>query len=132
MKPNELMIGNWLLYKGRYNTFPFRVEQITKRKVGYHAEPGECRMHYLRLCECQPILLTTEILEKNGFELHEGEMGMYGVTTSPYYVIKGSPYIFCDGDPFSVWFEDEVNIKYVHELQNILRLCRIEREIVIY
>ena len=130
MKPNELMIGDWLQYKGQYNAFTFRVEQITKRKVGYHAEPGECRIHYLRLCEFQPILPTTEILEKNGFEIHEGEMEMYGVTTSPYYVIEGSPYIFCDGDSFSVRFEDEVNIKYVHELQHILRLCVIKKEIV--
>ena len=68
MKPNELMIGDWLQYKGQYNAFTFRVEQITKRKVGYHAEPGECRIHHLRLCECQPIAITKEILERNGFE----------------------------------------------------------------
>ena len=63
-----IMRGNWLYYRGRWNAFPFRVEQVTKKKVGYHAEPGENRMLYLRLCECQAIPLDARQLEKNGWK----------------------------------------------------------------
>ena len=57
MKATEIQIGDRLYYKGQFNAFDFRVEQVTKRKIGYHAEPQEHRMHYLRLDEVQPILL---------------------------------------------------------------------------
>ena len=130
MKANEIQIGDWLYYKGPFNAFPFKVESITKKKVGYHAEPNEHRIYYLRLSECKPIPLTPEILEKNGFELKEGEIGMYGVTTVPHYLCKGVPFeVFCDGDPFAIWFKEPVNIKYVHELQHALRLCGIDKTI---
>jgi len=130
MKANEIQIGDWLYYKGQFNAFPFKVESITKKKVGYHAEPNEHRIYYLRLSECKPIPLTPEILEKNGFELKEGEIGMYGVTTVPHYLCKGVPFeVFCDGDPFAIWFKEPVNIKYVHELQHALRLCGIDKTI---
>lgn len=79
----------------------------------------------------EPIPLNDEILQKNGFEYHEGERGLYGVVVSPYYAIEGSPYIFCDGHPFAVWFEDEVPIRYVHQLQHVLRLCGLDKEITI-
>ena len=78
------------------------------------------------------IPLTPKILEKNGFEYKEGEQGMYGVTIAPYYTRKDVPFeLFCDGDPFAIWFKDEVAIKYVHQLQHALRLCGIEKTIEI-
>jgi hypothetical protein len=51
------------------------------------------------------------------------------VTCSPYYERKGSPRIYCDGDPFAVWFEDEVPIRYVHQLQHVLQLCNQDKTI---
>lgn len=47
----ELMIGDWI----EVNDTPRQVAAITKKKVGYHIEPNECRMHYARLSECKPI-----------------------------------------------------------------------------
>ena len=44
MKATEIQIGDKLFYKGQFNAFDFRVEQVTKHKVGYHAEPYEHRM----------------------------------------------------------------------------------------
>ena len=65
------MRGNWLYYRGQFNAFPFRVENVTKRKVGYHTKPGESRMQYLRLNEeVQPIPLDARQLEKNGWKLN--------------------------------------------------------------
>jgi hypothetical protein len=34
------MRGNWLFFRNQVNTFAFRVENVTKRKVGYHTKPG--------------------------------------------------------------------------------------------
>ena len=36
-----------------------------------------------------------------------------------------------DGHPFAVWFDEPVDIKYVHQLQHVLRLYGAEKEIKI-
>lgn len=77
-----------------------------------------------------PIPLTPEILEKNGFVLKEEEEGMFGVKIAPHYIRDDVPFeVFCDGEPFAIWFKDPVNIEYVHQLQHVLRLCGISLDI---
>jgi hypothetical protein len=51
------------------------------------------------------------------------------VTTAPYFKRDDSPEVFCDGHPFAVWFDEPVDIKYVHQLQHVLRLYGAEKEI---
>ena len=63
MKPTELRIGNLVLYEGKV----VKVEQITKKKIGFHRYEGETRMNYARLQEVEPILITKELLQMNGF-----------------------------------------------------------------
>ena len=77
----------------------------------------------------EPIPLTEEMLKANGYEEHVGEKGAYGVTIAPHFKRDDSPEVFCDGHPFAVWFDEPVDIKYVHQLQHILRLCGAEKEI---
>ena len=130
MKANELMIGDWVYNKHhkknirltQYDFFTHTHNDFGEQELAPFAKPTTGR-------DLEPIHLTPEILEENGFEYHSGERGMYGVTTANYYAMEGSPHIFCDGDPFAVWFEDEVPIRYVHELQHVLRLCGIEKDI---
>ena len=128
MKATELMIGDWLFYKSQYNAFPLKVEQITKSKVGYHAAYNEGRLYYVRLDECKPILLTKEILEKNGLKVGSpdffDEDGNYVLEIS----VNGSK-IF-----WTINFHeyDILRLEYVHELQHALRLCKIEKEIVVF
>ncbi len=126
IKASELMLGAWLRHAGTGELM--QVTRIDAIRGGGHFACGSphCWEYNNRF---EPVPLTAEILEKNGFEYHSGERGMYGVTTANYYAIEGSPHIFCDGDPFAVWFEDEVPIRYVHELQLVLRLCGIEKDI---
>ena len=64
MKPTELRIGNLVMYNGEV----VRVEQITKKKIGYHRHKGETRMNYARLFEIEPIPITEELLLKIGFK----------------------------------------------------------------
>ena len=136
----SLMIGDWLFYRGQYNAFPFRVEQITKKKVGYHAGPNETRMRYLRLCECQPIPLTSEILEKNG-------MHLYNRKTNNLMERQNHSDCFQEDEDFrlelSLDYDDKIRwsingdeysiltLDYVHQLQHAIRLVGLEKTIVL-
>lgn len=129
MEAKELMIGDWLYYRGQFNAFCFRVEQITKRKVGYHAEPNESRMYYIILSECKPIPITPEFLERNGFEKVQ----------SLYYLKSLNKLYLCFIEYNIVnnclFINDGLvprPINYVHQLQHALKLCGIEKEITIY
>ena len=128
MKANEIQIGDWLYYKGQFNAFHFKVESITKKKVGYHAEPNEHRMHYLRLSECKPIPLTPEILERNGFVHYDlvdfwiwKKESFKPVRLGKYDKDKWMLSINCDNIP--------CECKYVHQLQHALRLFGVKKEI---
>lgn len=145
MKAKELQIGDWLWFENRVNAFPFRVEQITRRKVGYHAEPGENRMHYLRLHECRPIPLTPEILTRNGFKALYGdcyELRMEEELTNPRSGVTET-FISEVSIRRNVYPEDDVlwdieagrakvqNVSHVHELQQVMRLGGIGKEITV-
>ena len=137
----DLMIGDWLYYKGQFNAFPFKVESITKKKVGYHAEPNEHRMYYLRLSECKPIPLTEEILEKNGFKPYTPENHLEIV-----YACQDVSKAVAD-ELYALWpYPDSsfylllrvdgkdmvrIDVHYIHQLQHALRLCEIEKEIIL-
>ena len=58
MKANELRIGNLVKLNGEI----VKIEQITKKKIGYHKEPRENVMHYAKLCEVEPIELTEDVM----------------------------------------------------------------------
>ena len=130
MKATEIMIGDRLAYRGQFAGFDFRVEQVTKQKVGYHAEPGENRMHYLRLNEVQPIPLTPEILEWNGFEKVQNLLVLQwenGVYLSMIFV-EYNPENYC------LFINDMMfpkPIRFLHELHHILMDCDIEKEITL-
>ncbi len=134
------MIGDWLWYKGQFNAFPFMVEQITKKKVGYHAEPCECRMHYLRLSECQPIPLTADILNKNGMHLSNRKTNSYLERCNNCGFFEEDKYFHAE---LSLDFNGKIRwstncdeytiipLDYVHELQHALKLCGINKEIIL-
>lgn len=126
----EYNIGDWV-----YSTFsdkPCRLTGIRLLEGDYADVKVEGVGEWKDINSLTPIPLTDEILRKNGFKYHNGEVGMFGVTTASYYMLKDSPFrLYCDGQPYAVWFEDEVDIKYVHQLQHVLGLCKIEKEIVL-
>ena len=128
MKANELQIGDYVNYRGQIIKVTSLYDKGGSNEVGWSDKEsvwvnGRC---------IEPIPLTPEILEKNGFVLKEKEMGMYGVNIAPHYTRDDVPFeVFCDGDPFAIWFQGPVNIEYVHQLQHALRLCGIEKEIIL-
>ena len=128
----DLMIGDWLYYKGQFNAFPFKVESITKEKVGYHAEPNDHRLYYIRLSECKPIPLTPEILEKNGWI----KDGYFYKAEDGSYIQLGELFEHASfraekhGIPREIQTSPHL-LKYIHQLQHALRLCGITGEIII-
>lgn len=125
MEVKDLMIGDWVVNTEFGRNIIDTIDTIEPDRVWL--KEGHT---YVPIEFIIPIPLTSEILEKNEFILKEGEKGMYGVTIAPYYMRDDVPFeVFCDGEPFSIWFQDPVNIKYVHQLQHALRLCGIEEKI---
>ena len=51
-RAEHLQIGGWV----KYTNPPYiQLASITRKKIGYHLKPNETRMHYVRLCEVEPI-----------------------------------------------------------------------------
>lgn len=130
MQATELQIGDYILYNGT----PIKVCSITKRKTGYHTEPNESRMHYERVQKCEPIPLTPEILERNGFKKPDNGYLLCleeGIETQNYVYVQ----FRLNGEVRYVEIDTLLNkaqlhnVLYVHQLQQALRLCRITKEI---
>jgi hypothetical protein len=87
----------------------------------------------------KPITLTPEILKKNGFE-RENLITSYNHYTGidNRVSLNDDFYYINSRDVWSVHVDSEdyctianCELTYVHELQNILRLCKIDKEIVV-
>lgn len=122
MKANELMIGDWV-------DFGSFMRQVIQPDY-YQDVNGDCVLD-----GTQPIPLTAEILEKNGFVKSRIDKGWLQWNQKQGGLVD----IFIDnkgisGMPTAVTFGHNVvnmHIQYVHELQHALRLCGIEKTIEI-
>lgn len=145
MKANELMVGDWVLTLDSTHKEKVFV-QVDAIEEGQHSilVTRECSNWFVDIDWIEPIPLTPEILEKNGFGKVLDEDG---TECYRYYNCAGDGYIKIslynggDGD----WGIEIVNyekfddnkIVYnnnfiflkVHQLQHALRLCGIEKEI---
>lgn len=126
MKASELMLSDYLSYKGRV----IKVASITKKKVGYHIKDNENRMHYARLCDCEPILVTTKILEKNGWVSMKNGSGDF-ILTKPMVGNDATITKTINGYVMLHGVFNGLSAHYIHELQHALRLCKIEKEIIL-
>jgi len=139
LKPEDLMVGDW--FRFRYKDFPlnnevvltFRIERIND-EIGYvWSKDG-------RICKperLEPIPLTPEILEKNGFEKYEqggewvdmwmafGEGGEYDIEVE--FRNSGMIRTKVDGPTYL----NTCDIKYLHQLQHCLRIVGIDKEIIL-
>lgn len=138
MEARELVIGDWVY--NVHNKKPEQVQEIREELI---------MLEYNDLYdydEIEPIPLTAEILEKNGFIYYNYGHNYYGwkiddderfVIEKSYknlYQIDGdnSFHIGIVSDDRESYFLDTFcTISYVHELQHALRLCGIDKEIVL-
>lgn len=138
MKEEELMIGDLVSYDGT----PMKVTELKfkgvseERLVSLHSD--SCIFRNITLDDrIQPIPLTPEILEKNGFVYDFDET----ISVADYYTVtvKGYSYYdvnvlvtYCNGEMSFVnesFCSIERPIEFVHEFQHALRLCNIDKEI---
>ena len=122
MRARDLMMGDYISVKP--SGMPIKVAAVHHKKVAYHAIIN--RLAWVRESLLEPILLTPEVLEKNDWE--ERPTGYVFYTDEKRYD-NSLWYIF--GSNTFVVNTAEFQIKYVHELQHALRLCGIDKEIVI-
>jgi hypothetical protein len=79
---------------------------------------------YLKAEHIEPIPLTPEILEKNGFVKEEDEDG-----NKRYSLIEGGTK-FSLGYARSVFqWTSPIDVRFVHKLQHLLRFCGLKKEI---
>lgn len=133
MKANELMIGDWVL-DGNHIA---QVVLLTCDGI-----IGTTLNESSNIEVVEPIPLTPEILEKNGFVANKH------VYPYPYYEYEVKEiklkigFAFPQGDKTSYkepWvyidservFVEHLPCMFVHQLQHALRLCGIEKEIIL-
>ena len=138
MKINELMIGDWVYNKHHKKNIQIQPYDFF---VHGHGNNGTFAVSSTIVSgrDLVPIPLTEEILVKNGFERCD--------YNNKYFIIDdvidlitpkwrgGTEYYAC------AWYQDEFDdlvqhieickCAYVHTLQHLLRLCGIEKELVI-
>lgn len=140
IRADQLQIGDYVLVSGT----PRRVESITKKKIGYHINPQtDKRLHYARLHDVEPIEITEEMLDQNGFGSKgmttiyflEGELPddfIWNITLDFRYGVvdvilrkriqpKDSTY-----DDFVTQRTVFVKSLYFHQLQQACRMCGIK------
>lgn len=114
MKANELMIGDWVYLNYWDGKYPQQIHGIN-----YNSWRGEGYADWVdtdiddeaSIKNVEPIPLTAEILEKNGFKDEDADL-LYTFYDGWNFEIHNKTMLVSCG---SIW--------YVHELQHALRLC---------
>ena len=120
MKPEELMIGDWVMY----NPNVFIEDEYEPTKDCYPIQIKNGEDIDLAIEDCyNHIPLTVEILEKNGWirESWVNYRQEWWLNAKDFYIIRNS-----DRD---VLHHEFLKFNYVHELQHALRVCNIDKEI---
>ena len=144
MNANELMIGDWVVYRGDAEyTNPVRIEGMDILTNALITEDRED----VGFDGIDPIPLTAEILEKNGFKFDGSGQRSMMLISEPHFSegIRYNIYVGLKKKTIEVFVAHPVEKSpnwrksnkvylevcglYVHELQHALRLCGIEKEI---
>lgn len=147
MDTEDLMTKDWVSFRGK----PVRIEEISRPKQRVSVATNRM-VASPKVSEIEPIPLTPEILEKNGFQVTYPTR--VGPTFGPKWDIREKKFSihieFAGNGTACLEIHNELAPKneygaadlitycrdwagelYVHELQHALRLCGIEKEIVL-
>lgn len=143
MKETELMIGDWVDF---YHPYEPENKIVTRHCVTEIFECGHVGItnhpNPVHKDHIEPVKITSEILEKNGFVANKH------VYPYPYYEYEIKEikvkvgFAFPQGNRSSYkkpWvcidtecvYIEHLPCIFVHELQHVLRLCKIKKEIVL-
>lgn len=106
---------------------PRKVYELMQDQITYEIEGGGLNTAHCN--QLYPIPLTSDILVKNGFELGEkiGEVGVHIYRHTVYKMDDFSLEVYSD----NTFHFASIKLNYVHQLQHLLRLCGIEKELTI-
>lgn len=128
LNPKELMLGNWV-YESERSQFPMKVVNIDKDMVYLDFEGNEGDWFEGRMEDICPIPLTEEILLKNEFIKEQSSFQTQFNENFPVGEDFAFVNLFSERGFFEMFFLDDFKeIKYVHQLQNILTIAGIEIE----
>jgi len=143
MNANELFIGAHVKFLGKERKIKSIITKDTGIEISFYGKNPVV----VSLDEIEPIPLTPEILEKNGFKIDKNEtyckmyffacnLGKIPQTVVEFYFygegVLADTLFKCWTKPESCDGENSIHIcdlKYVHHFQHALRLCGIEKEI---
>lgn len=132
MKANKLMIGDYVIRKNVPKEILIVDTIDSIRDIVYLDLDGLGITEKLE--NIKPIPLTAEILEKNGFIKQAYDGWLISVDNGRGQIEYRKDYfngllrIDYNKKPFSKLM---IKVKYVHELQHALRLCNINKEIIL-
>ena len=134
MKATELMIGNIV----EVNGVPQRIRQVSRRKIGY-CPLGSPTRSYARVNEVNPIPITEELLVRNGLKRENVICSeKYFFKNIPNYTIVVKSHSNTIGRDWSVHIDNDdadsvadVDIQYLHQLQNLLNIMDIKLDFVV-
>lgn len=131
MELNNITIGDWIGY-------PLEIENNGKKvKTLFHIKikTPEQLCHILqRIDNFEPIPITNDILKLNNFINGNSGSHLYINNIEIWYYGNGNLDIYQEKlDDSRELYENDIffcrNIKYIHELQHALKLCKINKEI---
>lgn len=128
MKATYLMIGDWV-HCAKLDYAPENYVANMQVKQLHIADLDTYSFKELKYEEIEPIPLTSEILEKNGFNkvIDRCKIDTYHDRKNCVNIIMFStPVVTILQESFVI---NKLKIQYVHELQHALKLCGIEKEI---
>lgn len=130
MKAEELMIGDWVKCKDpKCEGHQIDLIDLGNEEVGLDGEIYNFEDIY-------PIPLTPEILKKSNI-LYEKSSYHYVIDKNKdleciYYITQASQEDWVVGvDTGAYECPVFATIKYVHEIQHVLRLCKIDKKIIV-
>ena len=129
MKVDELMLGNWVRIEGK----PFQITEIHSEGI-----PSPAGTHLYEEEDIYPIELTKDILAKNGMEIqyHYNFMRferLYNYACKfSMKICKGGWGVYLN-EPDDEQIHDfrDFRCAYVHELQNFLKIKKIDFKIAL-
>lgn len=132
MKANELMVGDWVLtlestHKEKVYA---QIWAIEEGQTSILVKKDNCNW-FVDIEWIEPIPLTPEILEKNGFKKCDG-CNQWTLYKPHFYCILcdiDKPYLEIASYNVDIGEFNRSGIRFIHELQHALRLCGIEKEI---
>ena len=124
LEVSDLMTGDWVDANGHKEI----VEQIERSVLTTNDWAYDWKESVIK-----PIPLTKEILEKIGFKYNQGKYGN-SYTLGAFFLIEPTVIAPKMMDEYKGAYllyigNDWIVIKYLHELQHALKLCKIEQKI---